>query len=76
MSDKDIIPALQDAGCSETETNQFLRLNSQNPADAIRFLKCRRCLLLEDIHGKERQIDRLDELVRTLTYQGRKGHTS
>lgn len=56
---------MSDAGCSETRirrAEQFYRRGSTE--DLIRCLRSCRCDALEEIHEKQKQLDRLDKLIR------------
>ena len=56
---------MTDAGCSEAtirRAEQFYQNGSAE--DLIRCLRSCRCDALEEIHEKQKQLDRLDRLIR------------
>ena len=56
---------MTDAGCSAAAIEQAENLcRSGRAADLIRCLRLCRCDALEEIHKKQKQLDRLDMLIR------------
>ena len=56
---------MTDAGCSENAIRRAEHLyQGGNSDDLIRCLRSCRCDALEEIHEKQRQLDRLDQLIR------------
>ena len=56
---------MTDAGCSAAAIEQAESLcRSGRAADLIRCLRLCRCDALEEIHEKQKQLDRLDMLIR------------
>ncbi len=61
----DMKTALTDAGCGEgaIETAQRLLAAGQT-RELIRFLRLCRCDLMDELHEKQRRVDRMDLLIR------------
>lgn len=56
---------MRDAGCSETMIRRAERFYQNGSAeDLIRCLRACRCDALKEIHEKQKQLDRLDRLIR------------
>ena len=56
---------MTDAGCSEASVQRAERLcQNGRTEDLIRFLRSCRCDVLEEIHEKQKRLDRLDKLIR------------
>ena len=56
---------MEDAGCSEIAIRRAEHFYQGGNSDAlIRCLRSCRCDALEEIHEKQRQLDRLDQLIR------------
>ena len=56
---------MTDAGCSETMIRRAEHFCQNGSAeDLIRCLRSCRCDALEEIHEKQKQLDRLDRLIR------------
>ena len=56
---------MTDAGCSEATLRQAEHFYQNGSAeDLIRCLRSCRCDALEEIHEKQRQLDKLDRLIR------------
>ena len=56
---------MEDAGCSTAAISRAEKLcRSGNTEDLIRCLRACRCEALEQIHEKQKQLDRLDMLIR------------
>ena len=56
---------MTDAGCSEAAIQRAERFYLGGKAeDLIRCLRSCRCDALEEIHEKQKQLDRLDKLIR------------
>ena len=66
---KDIIDqirtAMCDAGCSEAEIADALReCRTGDPAGLLHQLRKCRCRRMEELHERQRRVDRLDYLIR------------
>ena len=56
---------MTDAGCSEASVQRAERLcQNGRTGDLLRFLRSCRCDVLEEIHEKQKRLDRLDKLIR------------
>ncbi len=56
---------MADAGCSESAIRRAEQLyQGGRSEDLIRCLRTCRCDALEEIHEKQKQLDRLDRLIR------------
>ena len=56
---------MADAGCSETAIQRAAQLyRNGRSEDLISCLRSCRCETLEEIHEKQKQLDRLDRLIR------------
>ncbi len=56
---------MTDAGCSNTAIRRAeLLYQNGKSEDLIRCLRSCRCDALEEIHEKQKQLDRLDQLIR------------
>ncbi len=56
---------MADAGCSETTIRRAEHIYHNGSAeDLIHCLRSCRCDALEEIHEKQKQLDRLDKLIR------------
>ncbi len=56
---------MTDAGCSKASIQRAERLYQiGNAKDLIRYLRFCRCDALEEIHEKQKKLDRLDMLIR------------
>ena len=56
---------MTDAGCSETTIRRAeLFYRNGSAEELIRCLRSCRCDALEEIHEKQKQLDRLDRLIR------------
>ena len=56
---------MTDAGCSEAAIERAGRLFASGASEELlRCLRSCRCDALEEIHAKQRQLDRLDGLIR------------
>ena len=61
---------MADAGCGESSIGRAEALYAAGAREElIRFLRCCRCEQLEQLHERQRQLDRLDLLIRR-TQQG------
>ena len=56
---------MTDAGCSEASVQRAERLcQNGRTEDLLLFLRSCRCDVLEEIHEKQKRLDRLDKLIR------------
>ena len=61
---------MTDAGCSETTVRRAEHFYQNGSAeDLIRCLRSCRCETLEEIHQKQKQLDRLDMLIRETNHR-------
>ena len=61
---------MADAGCSETAIQRAAQLyRNGRSEDLIRCLRSCRCETLEEIHQKQKQLDRLDMLIRETNHR-------
>ncbi len=61
---------MADAGCSETAIQRAAQLYQNGRSeDLIRCLRSCRCETLEEIHQKQKQLDRLDMLIRETNHR-------
>ncbi len=57
--------SMQDAGCNETSIRKAEALYAAGAREElIRCLRCCRCEQLDALHEKQKQLDRLDLLIR------------
>ena len=60
-----ILTNLSDAGCGSEELEKARKLYEAGDAEAlIRYFRKCRCSLMEELHESQRQVDRLDHLIR------------
>ena len=72
MSDyeKDLTACLTDAGFSGEAVSEAVRLcEAGQKEDLVRFLRVRRCDLLEELHESQKKIDRFDYMIRQTEKQ-------
>ena len=72
MSDykKDLTVCLSDAGFSGDTISEAVRLNEAGQKEElIRFLRVRRCDLIEELHESQKKIDRFDYMIRQAEKQ-------
>ena len=63
----DILTNLTDAGCDGAVLEKVIRIyKSGDNAELLRFLRCCRCGLVEQMHESQRRVDRLDFLIRKM----------
>ena len=56
---------LRDAGCTEDEIRDALRIyQSEDAKSLLRQLRKCRCRRMEELHESQRRVDRLDYLIR------------
>ena len=69
MKDKDIEKIIADmkaAGCSQADTDRVRRMHEAGmDAEIIQCLKKCRCDRMDELHDKQRSVDRLDRLIRS-----------
>ncbi len=62
-----VIQILQDAGCESELIERYLRLRSQHAfREQKKLLRKHRAALLEAIHGEQKKLDCLDDLLYLL----------
>ena len=55
---------LEDIGCTPAEIERFLSAgHAEGRVERLRILTCRRCVLMEQMHAVQKQIDDLDYLI-------------
>ena len=67
MSDyeKDLTACLTDAGFSGEAVSEAVRLcEAGQKEDLVRFLRVKRCDLIEELHESQKKIDRFDYIIR------------
>ena len=72
MSDyeKDLTACLTDAGFSGEAVNEAVRLcEAGQKEDLVRFLRVKRCDLIEELHESQKKIDRFDYMIRQTEKQ-------
>ena len=72
MSDyeKDLTACLTDAGFSGEAVSEAVRLcEAGQKEDLVRFLRVKRCDLIEELHESQKKIDRCDYMIRQTEKQ-------
>ena len=72
MSDyeKDLTTCLTDAGFSSEAVIEAVRLcETGQKEDLVRFLRVKRCDLIEELHESQKKIDRFDYMIRQTEKQ-------
>ena len=72
MSDyeKDLTACLTDAGFSGEAVSEAVRLcEAGQKEDLVRFLRVKRCDLIEELHESHKKIDRFDYMIRQTEKQ-------
>ena len=72
MSDyeKDLTACLTDAGFSGEAVSEAVRLcEAGQKEDLVRFLRVKRCDLIEELHESQKKIDRFDYMIRQIEKQ-------
>ena len=72
MSDyeKDLAACLKDAGFTDEAIGEAVRLcESGQKEDLIRYLRVKRCDLIEELHESQKKIDRFDYMIRQAEKQ-------
>ena len=72
MSDyeKDLTACLTDAGFSGEAVSEAVRLcEAGQKEDLVRFLRVKRCDLIEELHESQKKIDRFDYMIRQIETQ-------
>ena len=69
MKEKDIEMIIADmmaAGCSQADTDRVRRMHEAGmDAEIIQCLRKCRCDRMDELHDKQRSVDRLDRLIRS-----------
>ena len=69
MKDKDIemiIANMMAAGCSDADAGKVRRMHEAGMDNEIlQCLRSCRCTLLDELHDKQRNVDRMDSLIRS-----------
>lgn len=72
MSDyeKDLTACLTDAGFPGEAISEAVRLcEAGQKEDLVRFLRAKRCDLIEELHESQKKIDRFDYMIRQTEKQ-------
>ena len=72
MSDyeKDLTACMTDAGFSVEAISEAVRLcEAGQKEDLVRFLRVKRCDLIEDLHESQKKVDRFDYMIRQMEKQ-------
>ena len=67
MSDykKDLTACLKDAGFTKEAMGEAVRLcEAGQKEELVRFLRVKRCDLIEELHESQKRIDRFDYMIR------------
>ena len=68
--EKDLTVCLSGAGFSTETVREAVRLcEAGQKEDLIRFLRVRRCGLIEELHESQKKIDRFDYMIRQTEKQ-------
>lgn len=69
MKEKDIEMIIADmmaAGCSQADTEKVRRMHEAGmDAEIMQCLRSCRCAMMDELHDKQRKVDRLDRLIRS-----------
>ena len=69
MKEKDIEMIIADmtaAGCSQADTDRVRRMHDAGmDAEIIQCLRKCRCAMIDELHDKQRSVDRMDRLIRS-----------
>ena len=72
MSDyeKDLAVCLSGAGFTDEVVSEAVRLcEAEQKEDLIRYLRVKRCDLIEELHESQKKIDRFDYMIRQTEKQ-------
>ena len=72
MSDyeKDLAACLSDAGFTDEAVSEAVRLSEAGQKeDLVRYLRVKRCGLIEELHESQKKIDRFDYMIRQTEKQ-------
>ena len=72
MSDyeKDLAACLSDSGFTDEAVSEAVRLSEAGQKeDLIRYLRIKRCGLIEELHESQKKIDRFDYMIRQTEKQ-------
>lgn len=68
--EKDLTACLSDAGFSGEAISEAVRLcEAGQKKDLVRFLRVMRCDLIEELHERQKRIDRFDYMIRQTEKQ-------
>ncbi|MBO4831629.1 MAG: hypothetical protein J5569_04035 [Oscillospiraceae bacterium] len=68
--EKDLAACLSDAGLSGETVSEAVRLcEAGRKEDLIRYLRVKRCSLIEELHESQKKIDRFDYMIRQTEKQ-------
>ena len=61
-----IIANMTSCGCSDADTDKVRRMHEAGmDTEILQCLRSCRCTLLDELHDKQRNVDRIDSLIRT-----------
>lgn len=61
-----IIANMKACGCSDADADKVMRMHEAGmDAEIIQCLRSCRCSLLDELHDKQRNVDRMDSLIRS-----------
>ena len=68
---KTIIEDMKAAGCGSADTDRVLKMHEAGMDEEILVClrKCR-CSMIDELHEKQRKVDRMDSLIRRRTVAG------
>ena len=62
-----ILSNLEDTGCGKDAIERAAHIyKAKDKSELVRYLKCCRCGLMDELHESQRKVDRLDFLIRRL----------
>ncbi|MBO4880414.1 MAG: hypothetical protein J5555_01875 [Firmicutes bacterium] len=68
--EKDLAACLSDAGFTDEAVSEAVRLSEAGQKeDLIRYLRVKRCGLIEKLHESQKKIDRFDYMIRQTEKQ-------
>lgn len=71
VSKKDLIRALQDAGCDDTAIDSFIKANGRKK-DMLHILQQQRINILNILHPVQKQLECIDFLIYKIRKAGQK----
>lgn len=71
VSEKDLIRALQDAGCDDNAIDKFIKANGRKK-DMLHILQQQRINILNILHPVQKQLECIDFLIYKIRKAGQK----